>query len=160
MVRIVPRLVRRFGDLHLLVLGLTLAMIGMGWLSRIGTGTPYFPSIAIPLAIIGCGMGMAFTPLTTAGLAGVGAEDAGAASGLVNAAQQLGSSLGLSVLVTVFASAQRSAASQGADAALSHAVTSAITGSAVLLAAALVVSSVLIAPARARARAVGRVVEA
>ena len=94
-------------------------------------------------------MGTAFTPLTTNGIAGVAPEDAGAASGVVNAAQQLGSSLGLSVLITVFASASRSAAHHplpGVSAqtqahyALTHAVSSAITGSALLLGLAFALS--------------------
>ena len=38
-------------------------------------------------------------------MAGVASEDAGAASGLVNVAHQLGGSLGLAVLVFVFAAA-------------------------------------------------------
>ena len=40
--------------------------------------------------------------LTSASLADVAPEDAGAASGLVNVSQQLGAALGLAVLVTVF----------------------------------------------------------
>ena len=61
--------------------------------------------------LLGVGMGVAFTPLTSAGIAGVAAEDAGAASGLVNVAHQLGGSLGIGILVTVFASASHGAAS-------------------------------------------------
>ena len=38
-------------------------------------------------------------------IAGVAAQDAGAASGLVNVTHQLGGSLGLGVLVVVFAAA-------------------------------------------------------
>jgi hypothetical protein len=49
--------------------------------------------------------------LTTAALAGVAPQDAGAASGLVNVTQQLGGTLGVAVLVTVFGSASKYAAS-------------------------------------------------
>ena len=49
------------------------------------------------------GIGIAFAPLTSAGIAGVAPADAGAASGLLNVAQQLGASLGLGILITVFA---------------------------------------------------------
>jgi hypothetical protein len=139
--------------------GLSIAMIGMTWMSRLSLHAPYFPDIVGPLVLLGVGMGLAFTPLTTAGIAGVDPSDAGAASGLVNAAQQLGGSVGLSALVTVFAAAGRSAmhhpligasAETHAHYALTHAVASAITGSAVFLAGALVVS--LIAVARPTAR--------
>lgn len=157
MVQLVPRLTSRFGSTRLLLGGLAIALIGMTWISRITIGSSYFPEIAVPLALIGAGIGAAFTPLTMAGIAGVAPADAGAASGLVNAAQQLGSSLGLSVLVSVFAAATRSAlrhpligASPRLEAqhALAHAVSSSITGSAGLLALALAVTLVAVRPPR------------
>jgi EmrB/QacA subfamily drug resistance transporter len=163
MVRVVPRLVARVGDTPLLAGGLLVALAGMAWMSQISIDSSYFPQIAIPLALLGFGMGMAFTPLTTAGIAGVAPSDAGAASGLINAAQQLGGSLGLSVLVTVFASATHSALAHrgpgvsGAGAArdaLAHAVASSLAGSAVLLALALLTVVVTVLPARTRAAAV------
>jgi hypothetical protein len=125
---------------------LIIAVAGLAWLSRVTEGSHYFPGIAIPLALLGIGIGLAFTPLTTAGIAGVDPADAGAASGLLNVAQQLGGSLGLGILITVFASATRSAAHNPVAAASSHAeaahelsqgVGTALTGSAILLALAL-----------------------
>src|ERR1700712_1612296 len=59
------------------------------------------------MVLIGAGQGLAFAPLTTAGLTGTRSEDAGAASGLINTAHQLGSSLGLAILVTVSSAARR-----------------------------------------------------
>ena len=52
--------------------------------------------------LIGAGSGMTLVPLTSASLAEVEPEIAGAASGLVNVSQQLGAAVGLAVLVTVF----------------------------------------------------------
>src|SRR6185436_9749864 len=101
--------------------GLTLAVIGLGWLSRLTAGTGYFPHIAVPLAILGIGIGIAFAPLTTAGIAGVAPGDAGAASGLLNVSQQLGGSLGLAILITLFAAASRSAADHPLIGASAHA---------------------------------------
>ena len=153
--RVVPQLVQRFGNLRLLLAGLVMAVAGIAWLSRVTAGTQYFPHIAIPLAMVGAGIGIAFAPLTTAGIAGVAPADAGAASGLLNVAQQLGASLGLGILITVFASATRSAAHHplaGASAAvearyeLAHAVATALTGSAIFLALALSVAIVLMRP--------------
>jgi predicted MFS family arabinose efflux permease len=153
-VRLVPRLSARWGDARLLVVGVSVALAGMAWLSRLDEATPFFPDIALPLALLGVGMGAALAPLTAAGLAGVDPADAGAASGVVNAAQQLGVSLGVSVLVTVVAAASGAAPRTGlalhgaARAELAHAVATALTGSAVLLALGLAV----IAAARGRAR--------
>lgn len=136
MVQVVPRLTARVGSMPVLIGGLALALTGMFWMSHLSDTTAFFPGIALPLALLGTGMGMALTPLTGAGIAGVAPADAGAASGVVNVAQQLGGSLGLGILVTVFASAERSAGG-GATHALAQGVSSALTGSAILLALGL-----------------------
>jgi EmrB/QacA subfamily drug resistance transporter len=101
----VPVLTRRIGNARLLACGLALTLIGMAWLSQVSVGTPYLTGIVLPMALIGLGQGATLSPLTVSGVAGVAAEDAGAASGLVNVAHQLGGSLGLGVLVVVFAAA-------------------------------------------------------
>ena len=114
------------------------------------------------MLLLGIGIGTALMPLTTAGIAGVAPEDAGAASGLVNVAQQLGASLGLGILVTVFAAASHTPAHQAphvsatraADAALAHGVAAALRGSALFLALALaVVVTVMWRPAAASGEA-------
>ena len=87
---------------------------------------------------------MAFAPMTSAGIAGVTGDDAGAASGLVNTAHQLGSTLGIAVLVAVAAHAGNG--STGAD-ALADRVGAALTGGTSLLALALVVVLACILPA-------------
>jgi EmrB/QacA subfamily drug resistance transporter len=151
--RVVPMIAPRFGNARLLKGGLLLAVGGVAWLSQISAGTPYFPQIALPLALIGIGIGIAFTPLTAAGIAGVAPNDAGAASGLLNVSQQLGASLGLGILITVFAAAGRSAAHDPlsdvspqieARHELAHAVSASLTGSAILLALALAVAVAVI----------------
>jgi hypothetical protein len=67
----------------------------------------------------------------------VRAEDAGAASGLVNAAHQLGGSLGLAILVVVFAAV--GAGMLDPHVLLAHRVSAAFTAGAVMLACALVI---------------------
>jgi EmrB/QacA subfamily drug resistance transporter len=142
MVKVVPKLLGRIGPQRTLVGGLVLALIGLLWLSRISTTTDYWTGIAMPMLLIGGGMGLAFTPLTQAAIAGVDNHDAGAASGLVNVFQQLGSTLGIGLLVTVFA-----AASEGSGAkALAEGVPSTIAVSAALIAVALGVVLVVMRP--------------
>jgi hypothetical protein len=68
----------------------------------------------------------------------VEARDAGAASGLVNAAHQLGGALGLAVLVVVFAGAA-GAGPAGSPAAHAHQDTSPQTGTTDQLALSLAV---------------------
>ncbi|HEY2543924.1 MAG TPA: MFS transporter [Gaiellaceae bacterium] len=132
----VPNLVARFGNTRVLIGGIVVALVGMSWLSRVGAGTDYLTGVALPLLVLGLGAACAFTPLTTAGVAGVANEDAGAASGLVNVAHQLGGSVGLGALVTVFASALPSGAHV---AGLAHAISTSLTVGTGMLVLALVV---------------------
>lgn len=99
-------LIERFGAQRLMIIGITLSSLGLLWLTQLSASSSY-PSLLGPLALFGTGNGLAFVPLTTASLAGVAPEDAGAASGLVNVMQQVGGSLGLAILVTVFGEASR-----------------------------------------------------
>jgi len=160
--RMAPRIGPKVGNMRLLAGGVAVALVGMVFLSRITPTSHYVPTIALPMLLLGIGIGTALTPLTTAGVAGVAPEDAGAASGLVNVAQQLGASLGLGILVTVFASAShppvhRVPASTSALVArqeLAHGVATALRGSAIFLALALaMVVTVMWRPAMAEADA-------
>ena len=142
MMFVVPGLAARFGNARLLAAGVTVAFLGMAWLSRLSADTPYLTGIAIPLVILGIGAGAAFTPLTASGVAGVEPEDAGTASGLVNVAHQLGGSLGLGVLVTVFASSTPHALDP--HDVLADRIASSLTVGATMLALALAVVVALI----------------
>jgi EmrB/QacA subfamily drug resistance transporter len=142
----VPRLTHRFGNAALLAAGLALTLAGMFWLSRITAETPYLTGVALPMVLIGIGQGLAFAPLTAAGIAGVTARDAGAASGLVNTSHQLGSALGVGVFVALSANAG----------SLAGSVAIAYTGGSVMLAAALAAVLVLIVPAERTARRTAR----
>jgi EmrB/QacA subfamily drug resistance transporter len=137
-----PRLTRRFGNGPLLAVGIAVTMIGMFWLSRLSADTAYLTGVALPMILIGAGQGASLGPLTAAGIAGVEPRDAGAASGLVNVAHQLGGSLGLGVLVTVFAAA--GASDLDAAGLFAHRVAAALTVGAGLLALALVLVIALI----------------
>ena len=153
-VRSVPRWAPRAGGTTLLVGGLLVALIGVAWLSRIAADTSYLTGLALPMVLLGAGMGVAFTPLTAAGIAGVEPGDAGAASGLVNVAHQLGGSLGIGILVTVFAAAGRAVPGIDARHELAHAVAASLTGSAIFMALAIaVVVAVMRPPALAAATA-------
>ena len=103
------------------------------------------------MVLIGAGQGASLSPLTSAGIVRVRPADAGAASGMVNVAHQVGGSLGLGVLVTVFASAN--AQHLAGDAAFAHQVSVALTAGAVMLSAAFalvvaVVGTTLLLPSR------------
>lgn len=132
-----PRVVRRLGEAPTLTAGVALTLAGTAWLAQVDATSTYVTGLALPMLLIGAGQGLAFAPLTTFGLAGVPAEDAGAASGLVNTAHQLGMATGLAVLV---------AASAGAP-DLTARVATALTWAAGLLALCLAVVLAVVLPA-------------
>ncbi|MFE9774883.1 MFS transporter [Streptomyces sp. NPDC005931] len=58
--------------------------------------------MALPLVVMGAGMGLIVAPLTDAVLSEVPREHAGSASGLINTVQQMGHALGLGLVSVVF----------------------------------------------------------
>src|SRR3954469_17155787 len=140
----IPRLRTRVPDALLLAAGVLLTLAGMVWLSRAGLGEGYLTSVALPMVLVGVGQGLAFAPLTSSGIAGVAPQGAGAASGLVNTAHQLGMALGLAVLSAVAAGA---GAGLDGPAAVAEPVGAALTAGSVLLAVALLVVLVVLVPA-------------
>ncbi|WP_433572648.1 MFS transporter [Streptomyces sp. CA-251247] len=104
------QLLPRFGPKPFMVTGAILAAIGLGWLTQTDIHSTYLGSILGPMLIFSLGMGMQFVSLTLMAVSGVAPAETGAASGLLNATQQVGGSLGLSILVTVFGTASRNEA--------------------------------------------------
>nr|WP_255637681.1 MFS transporter [Amycolatopsis sp. DSM 110486] len=112
--RLIPRLLARFGPKPLAVTGTVLMVSGVAWLSVLTPDSGYVASLLGPLLLMGVGGGLAFSPLNVIIMSTVPAEDAGAAGGVLQTMQQVGSTLGLGILVTVFGAATRSAAASGA----------------------------------------------
>ncbi|GGC94074.1 MFS transporter [Tersicoccus solisilvae] len=139
----IPRLTRRLPGSVPLLAGIVLTLVGMAWLCRVGVDTEYWTGVAAPMILIGAGQGLAFAPLTSFGLVGAPAADAGAASGLVNTFHQVGTSLGLAVAVAAAATVPGSA---GTAPHLAGQVGVALTTGSVLLLLALVVVAALVAP--------------
>jgi EmrB/QacA subfamily drug resistance transporter len=137
-----PRLARRFGNARVLAGGLVASMLGMGWLGQLGADTPFMLGVLLPMMLVGAGMGASLSPLTIIGVAGVQAEDAGSASGLVGVAHQLGGSLGLALLVVVFALAGHPGGDAHAE--LAHRVGVTMSAGALMQALALIVVLVCI----------------
>ncbi len=147
----VPRLSRRFGNGRVLAAGLATTALGMLWLSGVAVDSSYATGIALPMVLLGLGQGCTLSPLTVAGIAGVRSEDAGAASGLVNAAHQLGGSLGLAVLVVVFAAV--GTGGLDSQALLAHRIAASFTAGALMLLLALAVVLLgIVLPERQRSK--------
>jgi len=88
-----------------MVVGAILAAAGLAWLTLTDIHSTYAGSVLGPMLVFSLGMGMEFVSLTLMALSNVQVQETGAASGLLNATQQVGGSLGLSILVTMFGTA-------------------------------------------------------
>ncbi|MDQ6650558.1 MAG: MFS transporter [Actinomycetota bacterium] len=98
------QLLGRIGPRPLLTFGPMLAGTGLLTLGlRLEPSSSYLTVILPSLALVAFGMGMTFVALTSSAVAGVAKEDAGIASALLNAGQQVGGALGLAVLTAVAA---------------------------------------------------------
>ncbi|MFE5890456.1 MFS transporter [Streptomyces sp. NPDC056462] len=100
----VQALVPRFGRK---VLQAGALVMGLGVLLYIWESDHYGLSIApwqmaLPLVVMGVGMGLIVAPLTDAILSEVPREHSGSASGLINTVQQMGNALGLGLVSVVF----------------------------------------------------------
>ena len=112
------RLSDRLGGKYPLLTGLTLFAIGMGVLiasAHVGSSRLHL----LPgLLVAGCGLGLTFAPLQTVAMREIQPAMAGAASGLINTARQLGAVLGSSavgaLLQSQLADKLRAAASEHA----------------------------------------------
>ncbi|MEU9233086.1 MFS transporter [Streptomyces subrutilus] len=104
------QLLPKFGPKPFMVGGALCSAAGLGWLTLSDIHSTYLGSILGPMLLFGLGMGLQFVSLTLMALSDVPDRESGAASGLLNATQQVGGSLGLSILVTVFGTASRNEA--------------------------------------------------
>ena len=104
MSRITPRLVARFQQAPIILVGSTGVLASFLWLTRVDAGTGYWIGVFPALLGMGLSMGGSFMPITSLALKDVEPEHAGAASGLLQTMQQLGGAVGLAVIASVFAS--------------------------------------------------------
>ncbi len=159
-------LLPRLGARSVIGGGLFMAVVGLAWFTRIGVDTSYLTHVLPAELVVSLGMGLAFVPLNSIALIGVSPEDAGVASAMVNATQQVGGSLGTALLNTVAASATASYIyAHGRSAAvialsLVHGYTTAFVVSALLLVAAVVAALSLVRAPRQRVATGREVLEA
>jgi len=105
------RLLPRYGPRPLMVGGMVAGTLGMGWLALLTATSGYWLGVFPAMLIMGIGLGFVFVPLSSVALTGVDPSDAGVASALLNATQQVGGAVGVALLNTLYtASLARSAA--------------------------------------------------
>jgi EmrB/QacA subfamily drug resistance transporter len=136
------QLFARIGTKPVIVVGALIAAGGLYWLSRIPVDGSYVSDILPGLLVASVGLGGVFTGATTAANAGVGADRAGLAAGLLNTATQLGGAVGLAIL-SALATARTTSLLGGHD-TLAQAATHGYQR-ALLVGAAFVLASMVVA---------------
>jgi EmrB/QacA subfamily drug resistance transporter len=113
-------LMSRVDPKYLAGVGTLLSAVGLWGFSRLpyssdpaslGVDASYLTDLLPWIVVFSFGMGMVFVPLTLTAVHGVGAEDSGIGSAVLNAMQQVGGALGLAALSTVAVNAATSKAS-------------------------------------------------
>jgi EmrB/QacA subfamily drug resistance transporter len=98
---IASQLFSRIGTRPVIVAGALLSAGGIYYLSRIPLHGAYASDVLPGLVIMALGFGGVFVGVTTAANAGVPADKAGLAAGLLSTSQQLGMALGLAILSAI-----------------------------------------------------------
>ena len=98
---IASRAVARVGAKALLVAGMALLTIGLGWFTQLPVHGDYLGAMLVPSLLVALGIGFAFVPAAISAVAGVKPQEAGLASGLVNTSRMFGGALGLAVLAAL-----------------------------------------------------------
>ena len=94
-------LVTRVGPRPVMAVGLALITGGMLWYTQIPVQGSFVTHLLPGYLLVGVGMAFSFIPMSIAAVAGVEPQEAGLASGLINAAQQIGGALGVAIAATV-----------------------------------------------------------
>jgi predicted MFS family arabinose efflux permease len=136
------QLFARTGTRPVIVAGSLTAAAGVWYLSRIPVHGTYPRDLLPGLVIMAFGIGAVLVAVTTAANAGVPADKAGLAAGLLNASQQLGTALGLAIFSAI--ATARTTALLGAHASPQQALTAgfhrALQACAIFLLAAAVIA--------------------
>ena len=98
---IVSAVIGRTGVRPLLLAGGVATAGGMYWFSRITADIGYAGGLLGPILVTAAGLGLLFVPLSLTAMHRVADADSGAASSLLNTAQQVGGAVGLAAVGSV-----------------------------------------------------------
>lgn len=94
--------VNRFGERPLVVTGLLMQAIGLGWIAEIVSPSVPYAALVAPLVLAGVGVSMAMPAAQNAILGSVAVAEMGKASGIFNMGRFLGGMFGIAALVAGF----------------------------------------------------------
>jgi EmrB/QacA subfamily drug resistance transporter len=98
---LVSRIVIRVGAKRLLIFGMALLTTGLALFATIGSHSSYFGGMLLPSLVTSLAIPFAFIPSTITATSGVAPQEAGIASGIINASRLFGGALGLAILATI-----------------------------------------------------------
>jgi EmrB/QacA subfamily drug resistance transporter len=153
MSNVAQAVVSRLGVRATLTLGLVTSAVSVAALTRLPVDAHYFWDLFPWFVLGGAGLGLAFVPITIAGLAGVERSDAGVASGLINTARQIGGAVGIAAVSAIAATSTRNYAdahSVSSTVALDHGFQTGFYVLTGLLVAAATVAFTMVRPAAPR----------
>jgi EmrB/QacA subfamily drug resistance transporter len=136
------KILPRYGVRRGLIFSYTVSGIGLVLLSRIGSRSDYLGILLPGMLVMAFGQGISFPGVQTAGLHGLGPQDAGLGSAVQNTSLQLGGSLGLAIFVTV--GLRHTASQLSAHVPALHAATDGYSLALKLSAAAMFVGAILV----------------
>ena len=94
--------VNKFGERPLVVTGLLMQAIGLGWIALIATPDIAYAAMVAPAVLAGVGVSMAMPAAQNAILSSVAVTEMGKASGVFNMVRFLGGMFGIAALVATF----------------------------------------------------------
>src|SRR6185437_16483753 len=98
---IAGRLTDKVGPRPLITSGLVLVAGSLFWLGHLSPGTAY-ASLAGAFVLMGFGMGMVMSPMSTAAMNSVEPQKAGVASGILSMSRMVGGSFGVAAMGALF----------------------------------------------------------
>ena len=104
MIVIAPRAMQRFGAKPMIVTGLIVLAIGLGWMTLVRPTGNFWVDVLPASLVAAAGMSLAFIPSLGTAISAARPEEGGLASGIVNVSYQVGSALGLATMTAVAAS--------------------------------------------------------
>lgn len=143
---LVSAVVGRIGFRIVMTLGLLSGMFGLLALSTIRPDGTYLRDVLPGMLLLGFGAACGFVTFTIAGVDGTTDENAGIASGILNAGSQIGSALGLATLVAIAVTVQADelvAGTAPALAAVDGFSAAYLVGAGILLFGAILTASLL-----------------
>jgi MFS family permease len=95
----------RIGNRPLLLTGLALQAVGLGWIAAIAKPGMSYAPLALALAVAGVGISLCFPTVANAVVGSVPPAEIGIASGTNSALREIGGVFGIAILASVFAHA-------------------------------------------------------